>query len=409
MAVTDDPVYISLSNGIRAVCLPYAGGVDYFGITVNAGSRDESAPQHGLAHFVEHTLFKGTAKRRSWHIINRMERVGGELNAFTTKEETVVYSIFPSRNLARAAELIADLVAGSRFPEQELIKEKDVVEDEINSYLDSPADAVFDDFEELIFAGSPLAHNILGTSECLRSFTGADCRRWLDRNFTPGEMTLFYLGGERPDRVRRVLENHFGRMDFPDTPRGRKEPVEVGRFDVTRQLGLHQTHSVWGVRIPGLGDSRSHIYALLANIVGGPGMNSLLNVEMRERRGLVYSVDASAVSYSDCGLLTVYFGADADSLPACRRVMERVLSGLALRSLSPRRLEEAKRQYVGQLAVSSENREQTALSAGRSLLYNGRVITHEERVARIMEITPQQFAEAAATLHPQRFSVLTLS
>lgn len=402
-------VYHTLTNGIKAVCVPYAAGVDYFGVSVNAGSRDETTSCHGLAHFVEHTLFKGTEKRRSWHIINRMERVGGELNAFTTKEETAVYSIFPSGNLDRAAELISDLLCSSVFPDRELEKERDVVDDEINSYLDTPSEAVFDDFEEMIFAGSPLAHNILGDSRSVASLTGDDCRRWLDTMFTPGEMAIYYFGSKSPESVFRTIERRFGNMNHADTARHRTAPEVLPPADVVRSLSLHQAHTVGGVRIPGIYEDKNHVYALLANIIGGPGMNSLLNVEMRERRGLVYTVEASTVSYTDCGLFTVYFGCDSDSLYACRSIFDRVMRKISSDALSPRRLEEVKRQYIGQLAVAGENREQVALSSGRSLLCHGRIFSRGERIRRIEEITPAMLAEAAATLSPDNFSFLTFT
>lgn len=405
----DTVVYHTLTNGIKAVCVPYAAGVDYFGVSVNAGSRDEDNSCHGLAHFVEHTLFKGTQKRRSWHIINRMERVGGELNAFTTKEETAVYSIFPSGNLDRAAELISDLLCNSVFPPRELDKERDVVEDEINSYLDTPSEAVYDDFEEMIFAGSPLAHNILGNSHSVASLTGDDCRRWLGTMFTPGEMAVFYVGSKSPASAFRIMERHFGRMHHADKPRSRCVPPVLPPSDIVRSLSLHQAHTVGGVRIPGIFEGKTHIYALLANIIGGPGMNSLLNVEMRERMGLVYTVEATTVTYTDCGLFTVYYGCDSDSSDRCRGVMERVMRKISSEGLSPRRLDEAKRQYIGQLAVAGENREQMALSSGRSLLCHGRLFSRAERIRRIEEITPAAFAEAAGGLSPDNFSFLTFS
>lgn len=401
--------YHTLTNGIKAVCVPYAAGVDYFGVSVNAGSRDEHASCHGLAHFVEHTLFKGTQKRRSWHIINRMERVGGELNAFTTKEETAVYSIFPSGNLDRAAELISDLLCSSVFPARELDKERDVVEDEINSYLDTPSEAVFDDFEELIFAGSSLAHNILGDTVSVASLTGDDCRIWLDSMFTPGEMAVFYFGSKSPKSVFRIIERRFGGMDHANVARHRSAPEVLAPADVVSSLSLHQAHTVGGVRIPGIYGGNTHVYALLANIIGGPGMNSLLNVEMRERRGLVYTVEATTVSYSDCGLFTIYFGCDADNLGACRGILDRVMRRLSTDALSARKLDEAKQQYIGQLAVAGENREQVALSSGRSLLCHGKIFSLHDRIKRIENITPDMLAEAAATLSPDNFSFLTFA
>ena len=409
MALTTNISYHSFANGIRAVAMSCACGVDYFGVCVNAGSRDEDQFSHGLANFVEHTLFKGTVKRRLWHIINRMERIGGELNAYTTKEETVVYTIAPTGNLARAAELVADLIANSTFPERELIKERDVVEDEINSYLDTPSEAIYDDFEELIFRGNSLGHNILGDSESVSRLSGDDCRRWITGMFVPEDMTLFYVGPKSAQSVFSTLGKYFSKLNHKSSGRQRKQPEVLKPFHTIKELSLHQTHTVAGARIPGLYDSQSLIFAFLANIIGGPGMNSLLNVEMRERRGLVYTVEASTVSYTDCGLFTVYFGCDHSSLKRCNEVMQRVFATISSNGLSLRKIEEAKRQYLGQLAVSGENREQVSLSAGRSMLYRGKVVTRAEQVERINSLTPDMIAEAATMLAPENFSILSFT
>ncbi len=394
---------------MRAVCLPSVGGVDYFGVSVNAGSRDESTTEYGLAHFVEHTIFKGTRKRRAWHILNRMERVGGELNAFTTKEETVVYTIAPSGNLDRAAELVSDLIANSVFPEAELARERDVVEDEISSYLDTPSEAIYDDFDELIFNGSALAHNILGSSESLSQLSSADCRRWLETHFAGSNLTLFYLGSANPQRVAAILERRFGNFTASTVANNRRQPLLLPPFDISRSNGLHQCHTVWGMRIPSIFSPDSVIFSLISNLLAGPGMNSLLNVELRERRGLVYTVESTTVNYTDCGVLSIYYGCDTESNRRCRDVMRRTLSDVALGRITRRRFEEAKRQYVGQLTVACENNEQRTLSAGRRMMYFGEVTSFERRRQDIADITFERFSDIASTLSPDNFSILTLT
>ncbi|MDE5922608.1 MAG: insulinase family protein, partial [Muribaculum sp.] len=244
--------YHTLSNHLRVVHRHCDSRVECCGLCVMAGSRNEQPEQFGLAHFVEHTIFKGTDRRRSWHIINRMEAVGGELNAFTSEESTTIYSSFPAGNLSRAVELIADLVSRSRFPEAEIDREREVVLDEVASYLDSPAEAIFDDFNELLFAGSGLGHNILGTEKTIKTFTSATCRDFLDKYYTPGNMVFFYMGPTPPKRVAAVAERYIGHFSHPDTPVNRVKPPDVDSFDIYRDLHTHQAHTVIGARIPGM-------------------------------------------------------------------------------------------------------------------------------------------------------------
>lgn len=404
----NEPIeYHTLSNGMKVVNFRRKGAVEYCGVAVNAGSRDELTPsRHGLAHFTEHTIFKGTKRRRAWHILNRMEAVGGELNAYTTKEETFIYSTFPKGNLRRAADLIADLIKGSVFPEAEINREREVVADEINSYLDVPSEGIFDDFEDLIFAGSPLGHNILGTVESIAGFTPEVCRQYLDEYYTPGEMVFFHSGPQSAESVMTVAERCFGNLRQPDIPRQRKMPGEVERFDVTREIHSHQAHVVMGARVGGMCDPDRHAMALLTNTLGGPGMNSLLNVELRERRGLVYSIDASTSLMTDTGLMTIYFGCDPDDADRCRRLVERTVDRLASDGITPRRLDRIKKQYTGQLIIASTNAEQATLSMGRSMLYYGTASTVEQTISRFNEITPERLRTAAERL--TALSTLTL-
>ncbi len=383
------------------------GEVEYCGVAVNAGSRDElTADRYGLAHFVEHTIFKGTTHRKSWHIINRMEAVGGELNAYTTKEETYVYSTFPKGNLRRAAELISDLVKRSSFPVTEIDRERDVVADEINTYSDIPSDGIYDDFEDMIFAGSSLGHNILGTVDSISGFTPEVCRQYLDSFYTPRQMIFFYSGPTQPRQVEKIAGEYFGTLSFPDRERIRMLPPEVMQFDNVKEISSHQSHVVMGARIGGLFDSGRYAMALLTNILGGPGMNSLLNVELRERRGLVYSIDASASHLTDTGLFTIYFGCDHDDASRCRRLVVNTIDRIAQGGINERRLAQAKRQYAGQLVIASVNAEQTTLSQGRSMLYFGTVAPLSATLERITAVTVDEIISSAQQL--TQLSVLTL-
>ncbi len=390
--------YHTLANGLRIVHRQARSGVEYCGVAVNVGSRDEAIEHYGLAHFVEHTIFKGTSHRRAWHIINRMEAVGGELNAYTTKEETMLYSIFPSGNLNRAIDLIADLVTSSQFPANELDKEREVVADEINSYLDSPSEAVFDDFEDLMFGGSSLGHNILGTTDTIATFTPEVCRNYLARYYTAPNMVFFYMGSERPSKVFKITEKYFGSLSNQLSPINRVIPSNVVTFDIKRDLGNHQCHTIIGSRIEGMYSEQRYPTALFTNIVGGPGMNSLLNISLRERRGLVYTVEASSAMFTDSGAFAIYFGCDHNDLNRCRRLVINQLDTLASKALTSKQIEAAKKQYLGQLIVASENREQAAITTGRSMLYHNHVASSDEVLDSINAITPEQVRQVAESI-----------
>lgn len=381
--------------------------VEHCGVIINAGSRDESPEIHGLAHFVEHTIFKGTGSHRASYVRDRMELVGGELNAYTTKEETAIYSTFPAGHLERALSLIAEMVIDATFPEAELAKEKLVVGEEIDTYLDTPSDAIFDDFEDIIYEGSPLSHNILGTRESLSRFDSSTCRRWLEERFTPGRTVFFYSGPTPPEKVFSLAEKHFRSFTRRDNPLNREIPPinqPFSRLNDSRES--FQAHTVIGARIPGLLAPNRLELSLLANIIGGPGMNSLLNVALRERHGLVYTIDASTSLMSDNGLLTIYFGCDPDDVKRCFRLIDRVIMPLVETPVSQRKLDAAKRQFIGQLTVGSINSEQVAISMGRSVLYRGVARTLNETVEAINAITSDSLLASAANL--TEMSILTL-
>lgn len=398
----------TLSNGLRIVHIPKDTAVAYCGLMVNAGSRDEEPGKFGLAHFVEHTIFKGTIRRRAWHIINRMERVGGELNAYTTKEETVVYSIFPKEHFLRATELIADLVKNSQFPMQELVKEREVVLDEVKSYLDSPSEAIYDDFEDMVWRGSSLGHNILGNETDLLKMTSADCRSYLDRLYVPENMVFFVLGPMKSDVAVRAAEKYFGDMNGQLQRIQRVAPAGLAPTSIRREIQSHQSHTVYGVPVFSTYDKRKYAMLLLNNMIGGPGMNSLLNVAIRERRGYAYTVESSLSLMSDCGLFTVYFGSDAEHVRPSLRIIENTISKLASGPLTARSLDAAKRQYLGQLCVASDNSEAQALSAAKNVMYFGRVGTKEETAKRITDVTAQEIMDMAGLLMADKASILTM-
>lgn len=399
--------YHTLSNGLRLVHVNTATQVAWCGLAVNAGSRDEREGHYGLAHFVEHTIFKGTTHRRAWHILNRMERVGGELNAYTTKEGTMLYSVFPGQHLARAVDLLADLVQWSVFPQEELDRERDVVLEEAASYRDTPSDAVYDDFEDLLLAGSELGHNILGRKEDLENLTSEDCMRYLKSLYVPGNMAFFSVGPERPDKVFRLAERAFGSMSHAMAQRHRTAPSPVEPFRRSISIGTHQAHTIVGARVPDMNHPLRYALMLLNNILGGPGMNSLLNVELRERRGYVYTVESTLTMLSDCGWIEIYLGCDHDDVRSSLRLIERITSRLCREPMTERRLDAYKRQYCGQLVVAADSTEYLAMTAGRGLLYRGEVATVDKTIERIMAVTPEDVARAAAFLQGDALSSLT--
>ena len=398
----------TLSNGLRAVCRRCEGLVNYIGIAVNAGSRDEDEAHQGLAHFVEHTIFKGTDRRRSWQISSRMETVGGELNAYTSKEETVVYTNAPAGYEERALELLADLVTSSRFPKEEIDRERDVVVEEINSYLDSPSDSVYDEFEELAYAGSGLSHNILGTPESVRALTGADCREFLDRFYTPGDMVVYCYGPADSDRFRRLVEKYFGGMHYPTVDHKRTAPPAPVAFDEVRDRGNHQANTIVGARLFGRRDPRRFALFLLNNYLAGPCMNSRLNLELREKRGYVYTVDSSVSLMSDTGLMLIYFGSDPSAVKKCRRLIATELDRLAQSAMSPTTFERIKRQYCGQLLVTSDHRENRAMSLAKSLLYFDTIHDIDTTAEHIRAVTAEEMRQVAELLSPSLCSTLTL-
>lgn len=392
--------YLTLDSGLRVVHIHIPdAAVGYFGVAVRAGSSDEQPGQYGLAHFVEHTIFKGTPHRSSWHILNRMEAVGGELNAFTTKEDTVVYTAFTNGNLARAVDLVADLVLNSVFPDSELNKERDVVADEIDSYLDQPSEAVFDDFEDLVFAGTPLGHNILGDKQSVASFGSADCRGWLERYYTADRMVAFYSGAVDVNTFTRLVTKHFAGIRRQSASVESKTASHPDAFQHTKAVeGCHQSHTVMGCVLPAMDLHSRAVLSLLCNILGGPGMNARLNVELRERRGLVYTVEASANFFSDRTLTTVYWGCDPDDTQSCTRLVRNQIRAIAQRPLTDRQLQAAQKQYLGQMALSAENRAERAIAVGRATLMHGRAETRARIEQAINAVTPQEIQDMAARL-----------
>ncbi len=412
MARTNQVITLDqLPNGLRMVHRHAPGATEFCGLTINAGSRDELQPaMHGLAHFVEHTIFKGTARRSDSYIRNRMEAIGGELNAFTTKEETTIYAASPAGNHRRACNLIGELVTESVFPAKKLALERDVICDEIDSYLDSPCEAVFDSFDEMAYAGHSLAHNILGSKRTVTAIDSQMCRNWLENHFTAVNSVYFYLGPESPSKVFADAAKAFAALPCGSgTITQRTAPQICAPENQIIDNGSHQCHTLMGAPIGGLHSPTRHAIALATNILGGPGMNSRLNLELRERRGMVYTVEASTTLMSDCGMMTIYFGCDHDDLRKCTRITEHTLFRLAEKVMTERALNAYKRQYLGQLTLGLDNKEQLALSTGRAILHGLQPPSAELSAQIIQSVTPSELQNAATILADAPLRTLTLS
>ena len=384
-----------LSNGLRIVHLPSTSPVSYCGFAINAGTRDEEAHGFGLAHFVEHMLFKGTEKRKSWHILNRMENVGGELNAYTTKEETFVYSIFMEEHYRRAFELLVDLVFHSQFPEQEIEKEVDVILDEISSYEDSPSELIFDEFENLLFDGHALGHNILGNEQSLLTFNTESGKSFIQRFYAPENMVFFSMGRIPFKKIVQMAETMLSGITFPMATRNRIAPLDI--LPVTRQVqkDTHQAHVLIGGRAYSMHNEKRLSLFLLNNLLGGPGMNSRLNVSLREKHGLVYNVESNVTSYTDTGVVSIYFGTDPKNKEKAIRLVHKELTKLRDVKLSTSQLTAAKKQLIGQLGVSGDNCEGLFLGLGKSFLHYNRYDTLPEVFAKVDSLTAENILEVA--------------
>ena len=399
----------TLSNGLRIIHLPSASPVVYCGIGINAGARQEVEGEEGVAHFCEHVTFKGTKRRSSIRILNCLESVGGDLNAFTNKEDTIFYAAILKEHLSKAVDLLTDIVFNSEYPEQEIMHEVDVICDEIESYNDSPAELIYDEFENMLFSGHPLGHNILGTREKVRTYTSAHAHRFTSRYYRPDNAIFFAYGDVNFTLLVRMLEMRLRDLQVDTVlphvessslvPAGQTLPAE----------SHHQAHVMLGSRTFCYNDERRLPLYLLNNILGGPGMNARLNLTLRERHGLVYTVESSMASYSDTGCWSVYFGCDHHDVKRCIRLVNRELDRIMQHSLNERQLTTAKRQLKGQIVIACDNREQYTLDFAKNFLHYGRERNIDDLLQRIDAITPSQIQDVAQSVFaPSHMQTLIL-
>jgi predicted Zn-dependent peptidase len=342
----------TLKNGIRLVHRSVDSPVAHLGLFINTGSRDEQPDEHGLAHLIEHMLFKGTTRRKAYYILSRMEDVGGELNAYTTKEETCIHGTFFQQYYSRALELISDIAFHSSFPANELKKERDIILDEINSYKDSPSELIFDEFEELLFDGNPLARNILGSEEGLKTFTPDSMRNFIGRNYSTGQMVVSSVGNIKFKKLVKMFETYFSVPAMK--PENHRISAKYDYKPVYRKVerNTYQAHCIIGNLAYKIDDERRLALYLLNHYLGGPGMNSRLNMALRERRGYAYTIDSMYTSYSDTGNITIYYGTDKALIEKCRDIILKELQMLREKPLSEIQLQKARRQVHGHIAIS---------------------------------------------------------
>lgn len=397
----------TLSNGLRVVHKPIESNVSYCGFIVNAGTRDEAPDQYGMAHFVEHMLFKGTDKRRAYHIINRMENVGGELNAFTNKEETVVYSVFLEQHFSRAIELLSDITFHSNFPQSEIEKEVEVIIDEIHSYEDSPSELIFDEFENLVFDQSQIGHNILGSAELLQNFDGQMAKAFVNKFYNPSNMVFFSLGRTDFKKIVYYAEKYLSAIPDIKSDIQRIKPVDISSVNKREDKETSQAHVLIGGRSYSLCDPNRRVLNLLNNLLGGPGMNSRLNISLREKRGYVYNVDSSITSYTDTGITSIYFGCDKKNVDKCISLVHKELNRLRKEKLTSSQLSTAKKQLIGQIGVMGDNHENLALALGKNFLHHNHFNTLAETAQKIEAVTAEQILAVSNEIFDER-SLFTL-
>ena len=404
----------TLDNGLRIIHLPSDSKVVYCGYQINAGTRNEEPGEEGLAHFCEHVTFKGTERRKAWHILNCLESVGGDLNAYTNKEGTVYYSAILKEHIARAVDLLTDIVFHSVYPQAEIDKEVEVICDEIESYNDSPAELIYDEFENIIFKGSPLGHNILGTAEQVRSFKTEDALRFTRKLYRPDNAIFFAYGDIDFKKLVRLLKKSFLSEERRVKSEKFNSPEAQTQFNIQHstfntqhsfegqtivmQKNTHQAHVMIGTRAYDVNDSRRMPLYLLNNMLGGPGMNAKLNLALREHNGLVYTVESTRAAYGDTGIWSIYFGCDEHDVKRCLRLVRKELDKFMQKPLSEVQLKAAKKQIKGQVGVACDNRENFALDFGKSFLHYGWEKNVDRLYEQVDEITAEQIQAVAKEL-----------
>jgi predicted Zn-dependent peptidase len=400
----------TLQNGIRLVHYFVPSKVSHAGLFINAGTRDENEREHGIAHFIEHTIFKGTEKRNVFQVLNRLENIGADLNAYTSKEETCIYATFLNEYYDRTLELFQDILFHSTFPEKELAKEKQVVMDEIRSYQDNPDDQIFDDFEDLVFAGHPLGKNVLGTVKSLKRLSRNDLIDFIHRNYCPEEIVLVSVGNIEFPRLVKLITKYFSQTPERKKPIPRVPFREYQVVAKTQRKKTFMVHCMVGGAGYSFGDERRIPLALLNNMLGGPIMNSRLSLALRERNGLTYHNESNYTPYSDAGIVSIYFGTDAVHYEKALKIVHQELAKIRNQKLTKIQLHTIQKQLTGQLAIAQESNLGQMLSIGKSFLLQNKFDPIETIISRINSTTAEELQEISNDVfQPEKLSMLTFT
>jgi len=384
-----------LKNGVKIVHEQSNSNVSHFGIIINSGTRDEETHEFGLAHFIEHALFKGTKKRKAYHILSRMDDVGGEINAFTTKEDTTIHASFLTPYYKRAIELIYDIVFNSVFPEKELVKEKDVVIDEINSYKDSPAELIFDEIEDVLYENKPLGHNILGTKPNIKRFQKKNISDFIDRTYATDQIVLCSVGNIKFERLVKYIEKYFEHLTASNFKREIIDYSDYTPKQIVKNKKTYQTHCILANQAYKLDHDKRIGMFLLNNLLGGPALNSRLNLNIREKYGFAYNLDSNYHPFTDTGIFEIYFGTEKGNFDMSLELIRKELDKLRDNKLGTLQLSKAKKQLIGQLAISSESNENKMLSIGKSFLHFNKVDELEVVMNKIESIQATELMDIA--------------
>ena len=393
--VDSDFLIYTLQNGIRLIHQYKDSPVGHLGILINTGSRDEKEDEHGLAHFIEHSVFKGTRKRKAFHVLSRIEDVGGELNAYTTKEETTLYSTFLTEYYERAAELLFDILFNSVYPEKEINREKEVINEEINSYKDSPSELIFDEFEELVYDGHPIARNTLGTCQNINRFNRNSILQFIENNYHTDQMVISSVGKIEFEDLLKITEKYFGSVNAKYRLNGRIKFDNYIPGERTYNKDTFQTHCILGNISYDITNPMRNVMVLLNNLLGGQAMNSRLNLALRERKGMAYNIESNYTAYSDTGIFNVYFGTDKENFEKAYALVLKEFKLLRDKKLGSVQLSKAKKQLIGQIAISTESHDDLMLAIGKSYLLYDKVDPLKIVFDKIDAITADELLETA--------------
>jgi len=384
-----------MANGIRLVHQQVIAEVGHCGIMIHAGSRDEKKNEHGLAHFIEHSLFKGTPKRKSYHVLTRIDSVGGELNAYTTKEETCIYASFPAQYGERSLELIADITFNATFPPEEIKKEKDVICDEIQSYNDSPSEQIFDDFEELLFPNHALGRPILGTEKSVRAFQRDHILSFKKETWISSAVVVSYVGPDSFEKFKNWCDKHLSENKLPARGRKRKGVITSGKFHKEEVRNTYQAHRIIGGIAPSSMEKDRTAMILLNNLLGGPYMNSRLNLKIREKYGFTYNLESGYNTFTDTGVFTIYMGTEKATLEKTHQLVLKELKQLREKKLSLSQIRQAQKQLLGNLMLGRDNNSAVMMGLAKSVLLFDTIDNMDRIKKEIEKITPSQLMAMA--------------